>query len=53
MELQKNSQYYLPIFIDFQHPSSCEQSVIAEKIAKIIFQKKISIYIKLMNMIYI
>ena len=39
MELQNNSRHYLSFFIDFHHPSSLGHSVIAEEIAKIIFQK--------------
>jgi len=39
-ELQNSTQYYLSLFIDFQHPSSYGHSVIAEEIAKIIFEKQ-------------
>ena len=48
-ELQNNTQYYLSLFIDFQHPSSHGHSLIAEEIAKIIFQEQEISIKKLMN----
>jgi lysophospholipase L1-like esterase len=48
IELHSNAQYYLSLFIDFQHPSSHGHSVVAEEIAKIIFQKQ-NISIKKIN----